>query len=176
VLVTGLKTNIAWRGSVAIDHYVIDDSSVLGPAVADAAAWYEAANWLGIVATPRTSHILKSDPAINGSFVDYDVPLSGGTHTSRLPAVNWVQSFVSELFLQRRQTAARDTNATAPFEEVVTIENCSCHLADLLSRFRIPRGTEMKYSNTTAFFHTFLETSYQKSKNAYSRLEKRKRS
>lgn len=49
-----LRRGILFRRAIAAGAYVIDQTThtVIGPAVADAASWYEEIDWFGVVATP----------------------------------------------------------------------------------------------------------------------------
>ena len=50
----GLKNQVFYRGAMSAGEIYVDASSntVIGPAVVDAAAWYEQADWFGVIATP----------------------------------------------------------------------------------------------------------------------------
>jgi hypothetical protein len=50
----GIRKGILFRGSIAIGDYVNSESSILGPAIFDASDWYEAANWCGVIVTPKS--------------------------------------------------------------------------------------------------------------------------
>lgn len=90
------QRNLLFRGAWACgDFYLVNPQKniVLGPVVRDAARWYEAANWIGIHATPRAGLFVQSlidrakDP-IDFVMVDYDVPLKDGK-TCKMKAINW---------------------------------------------------------------------------------------
>jgi hypothetical protein len=81
-----LKHNIFARGAIGWGRYTQNGPVFLGPAVDDVAMWYEAANWIGVITTPRTNYMIdrlgnrqfeangkKVDP-----FIKYDVPLKSG--------------------------------------------------------------------------------------------------
>ena len=94
VLVDSLKRRIMFRGSFAIGPFYEDSDSntILGKAVTDAAAWYDKADWIGILATPRTTvhidHLMESKRENWGHLlVRYEVPLSDRSSRS-LWAIN----------------------------------------------------------------------------------------
>ena len=65
----------------------------MGPAVSDAATWYERADWIGIHATPYTTMFLKSllqreNQNLDYVLVDYDVPLKDRGRML-LKTINW---------------------------------------------------------------------------------------
>lgn len=141
LLVDSLKRRIMFRGSFAVGSFYEDSSTntILGKAVTDAAAWYDKANWIGILATPRTTVFIDSlkerdDRGLGPLLIDYAVPLSGGGDT-RLWTVNWPKVFwVNSITPCRPGDKPREA------------------FLDLLSRFSIPRGTELKHFNSIAFF------------------------
>ena len=47
------------RGAAALGGFYIRDQVCLGPAVMNAAAWFERGNWAGIVLTPETAEVWK---------------------------------------------------------------------------------------------------------------------
>jgi len=140
---------ILWRGALSIGKYIEDERSntIIGPAVGDAAAWYEAANWFGVICTPHSALVVKrlfeemSGSAdvvkkLRETFVDYDVPIEGGK-ALRVPAIAWPVEM-----LEKGMTKLPDGNTTSPL----------ANLYRILSGFSIPMKTEDKYINAIAFF------------------------
>lgn len=96
-----LTKNLLIRGSISSGDYIFDTSTntVIGPAIADAAYWYEAANWIGIITTPKLHLFLKSTDRniialsvpnyIPETIIEYNVPLKNGKKIS-LYAINWI--------------------------------------------------------------------------------------
>lgn len=167
---------IAWRGSVAIGEYVIDQTSVLGPAVSDAAAWYEALDWVGIVATPRTKEILTGVAKPDERwFIDYEIPYSGSGGSAKLTAVNW-----PEVLLQSWLGIESDDADKPPSVDIASdleppsTSECRSKLAALFSRFAITFGTEKKFENTRAFFEHCLPGNVGEVKALQERLRKAK--
>jgi hypothetical protein len=143
------ELHILWRGAMSVGEHVKSTKSntLIGPAVADAAAWYEQANWFGVMTTPscslwvkrlfeEMSGSVKLTKELSETFVDYDVPLKGG-NTLRVPAIGW------PFELQTKPThVSASGNIITPFAE----------LYRMLSRFPIPTRTEGKYFNGLEFF------------------------
>jgi hypothetical protein len=131
-----------FRGALAVgDFYVGDKQTVLGPAITDAASWFEAADWVGIHATPHASMLIQSllerapKAGLDHVLVDYDVPLKDKSKR-RLKAVNWPKGFFVRGL---RPTGAGTTRGLV--------------LAAFTKR-RVPKDTESKYSNAMQFFDT----------------------
>ncbi len=50
-----------FRGAMAVGaFYVADERTALGPAISDAAAWFESADWIGVHATPRATMFIQA--------------------------------------------------------------------------------------------------------------------
>src|SRR5690242_867246 len=81
------------------DFFVGDERTVLGPTITDAASWFEAADWIGIHATPHATlfiqSLLESSPGadLEHVLVDHDIPLTKDKSRRRLKAVNWPKGF-----------------------------------------------------------------------------------
>jgi len=56
-----IRSNTPFRGALGIgEFYIGDEQTILGPAVSDAASWYESADWIGIHATPHATMFIQS--------------------------------------------------------------------------------------------------------------------
>ena len=139
-VIAGLKNKILWRGAMSCGEYIWSNSSILGPAVADAASWYEMADWFGVVATPACGHTISlisetfrcrfkdSNSPISGlSFVEYKVPMKDGREID-LWSVGW------------------------PGALLLTQAEGRKKLFELLKAFHVPPGTESKYHNSIKYF------------------------
>lgn len=140
-LVESLVKRILFRGAIGVGDFLVDNDSntVLGGAVADAAGWYEKADWLGVLATPRAS--LMIDKLLGRglerkqlALVEYDVPIKGGT-TQRLKCVNWPKVFLVPHLLP-----------------AVDVSDPRAAFLDCLAQQSVPVGTESKYFNSLKFF------------------------
>jgi hypothetical protein len=139
-----LTEGILFRGSVAIGSFLGHDetNTLMGQAVTDAAAWYEAADWVGIHATPRTSliidrHTTTATKKKSNFFLHYEVPLKGD-QVLKTKAVNWPRMFYNP--------ALPSFAGANPLAKVL----------ELLTSHSVPLGTETKYFNTVRFFKRSL--------------------
>lgn len=148
-LIDSLVNRILFRGTISIGrfHANEDTNTVMGPAVTDAAAWYEASNWIGIHATPRTTilidQLLEAAAGKNQRthlMVTYDVPMRDGS-TRRLKATNWPKAFF--------------VDGMSPCEPG---ESRRAKLLKLLGQHQIPVGTEVKYTQTVDFFDAIVKS------------------
>jgi hypothetical protein len=140
-LVDSLANRILFRGSIAIGAFYANDktNTVMGPAVTDAAAWYDKADWIGAHATPRSTLVIQRWLEHNAKtkahvMLDYDVPLKGGA-VVRTKAVNWPKVF----FVDSISPCGSDAD---PREK----------LFEFLAQHQVPWGAETKFYNTVAFF------------------------
>jgi hypothetical protein len=137
-----INRGILFRGAFAVgDLYRADREKniIMGPAVSDAAAWYDKSDWIGVSATPHATILFDGlIPQLNTNFehllIPYEVPFKDG-RKRMLRCVNW----------------PKGQSVTGLVPDVVGA-NGKARLRTLLSRQRIPRGTEDKYTNTLAFF------------------------
>jgi hypothetical protein len=164
-----LGRNLLFRGAfawgefyVAAKHTNID--AILGPAVRDAARWYDRADWIGIHATPRTSIIVQSllDAQINEKEIDfvlanYEVPMKPAPNASaktsfqmKLRAVNWPKN----LHLRFRDLNARHIRG---------------FVQQHLTAHEFPSGTEQKHFNALAFFDEMVRS--QKLSNPWTKTK-----
>lgn len=103
VLATAFGRGILFRGAIAIGNYIETDDAVLGPAILDAAHWYESADLFSVLATPnalfnirrllcdRNDMELWPVGAVEMLGLPYDVPMKNGksVHTH---LVDWTFS------------------------------------------------------------------------------------
>jgi hypothetical protein len=139
-ILEALELGILFRGSFSLGEYLEDGNIVLGPAVFDAAAWYDKLEMIGIIATPRTTMSLKSiflqrdttaiSSWISGVFDEY--PLKGGGQIE-LYAINWPAALEGDDRDPKRETE-------------------KSRFYRLMRNFSVPLGAESKLQNTEQFF------------------------
>ncbi|MBF0584748.1 MAG: hypothetical protein HQL80_11025 [Magnetococcales bacterium] len=137
----GIANKMLLRGALSVGEFISRESTVLGPAVSDAASWYEEADWVGVVLTTKCKLSLIS-------------LLENAKHNQRLKKIDFNKWFVEYDVLchsgkKRMWVVSWPYNAWAVSDDEMTaIEMLSVALSD----FSIPKGTEMKYENTLQFF------------------------
>lgn len=141
-LMHSLENKILFRGALSAgEFYRVDNSTntIMGPAVSDAAAWFEQSDWMGIHATPHTTmfiqSLLQQADAVDehdSLLIDYKVPLKGRSPL-QLKVINWPKAF----YVKGLKPSGGPARAM---------------LLSFLSRYQNPVGTEMKYFNTISFF------------------------
>jgi hypothetical protein len=139
--VDSLANGILFRGSVAIGPFYVDDSTntILGPAVTDAASWYDRADWIGVHATPHASMYIDSliDGTVKAStylYVEYLVPLNDGDGVP-VKAINWPKAFY-----------------VPSLTPSIGVQHPRAKCLTLFAHHTVPKGTESKYRNSIAFF------------------------
>jgi hypothetical protein len=139
IIVAGLQNKMAFRGSVSVGDYIQSGSTVLGPAVADVAAWYDSSEMIGILATPFCGQLLNSINEIQSlnsmDFIKYAVPLKGGD-SKDLWTVGWPEH-LDYLY---------QTSKITPLQNYY----------NLIQNFAIPKGVEDKFFNTEKFVKSVL--------------------
>lgn len=146
-----LEAGIPFRGALSIGKYLSNQERNvdLGPAITDAASWYDKGDLLGIMVTPHTTNYLKALYKVTsrssstqtealgaGALVLYNVPLSKG-YSGKIDRietymVNW--TFVIPAYYSEPD-----------------ISDWLLWFYYKIKSIQVPPGTETKYSNTEAF-------------------------
>ena len=133
-----IESGVFFRGALAVGYYLYgghQSNTVLGPAVADAAAWCELADWIGIVVTPSSGYYFEQTATSPNKlrthtqfhffkqqlYIKYQVPLRSG-HRENLWTLPWFNSDKPDSIKQK--------------------------LAATFAGISMPKGTETKYANT----------------------------
>jgi hypothetical protein len=95
--IDAVQSGILLRGVISYGMFVQSEASVVGPAVDEAAAWYELPEWLGISLTPSAKYavaqISPEPEGLSDILVPWEVPLSpeksGGRSSYNTLALNW---------------------------------------------------------------------------------------
>jgi hypothetical protein len=148
--IAAFDRGILFRGAISIGEFIERENVVLGPAVNDAASWYDRFDLIGAAATPECTlrirnayyqQAQKSKDAFKNIMLHYDVPIKGGGSES-LFAVNW----------PCRLGYARDAQEQTP----ETVDWLRDYFA-LMAKFPIPLGAERKFANTEVFVRRSVE-------------------
>lgn len=146
LFVEAMDQRLLLRGAMSIGEFVKSENVVVGPAITDAASWYEVVEWAGIICTPHCSQFvcdlqcqIGNEAAkltkfmrnsFSATFQEYDVPLKGGAK-QKLWCVNW-PAIVRAFEPHRRDPIGWYYRS--------------------VQRFPVPKGTEAKQAHTRSFF------------------------
>lgn len=146
----GIKNQVLWRGAFSVGEYYIgikSKTTLLGPAIVDVASWHEAADWIGIIATPKCGIKLESRYVNEGKglspYLKYKVPLKEKTN-GIMWVVKWVNEYcgITEIdFIEKDKQYINSIYV-----------NKRTELCNDLSKMTIPKGTELKYENTLKYW------------------------
>lgn len=158
-LVDSLDAKLFFRGVVSVGNFYRDTESgiIIGPAIDDAASWFEQAQWIGIHATPFNSLLMQSwgwgtQRDVDHLIFDYNIPMKYGS--LNLKSVNWPKCYL----ISRNSPLGflPDLESDAPRKHVIS---------RMLSR-PIPFGVERKHTNTLHFFDTIHPINVSEEKRA----------
>lgn len=146
-----MRRGYLFRGAMSHGEYIHVGQTVLGPAVCEAANWYEMADWAGIVATPRLGMAFDAFcqrmanhepfvPSLQARWVKYAVPLK---KASRLPM--WCVSWPIEFLV------------SDPKRDPAPHQSGKEFFLALMSGLSRPIGAESKYVNTATFFEWYQD-------------------
>ena len=144
-----MEAGILFRGAFSLGNYYEDGESntVMGEAVSDAASWYERADWMGLICTPKTNtsldYYLFDDNFLNDPlFLQYyRVPLKENSFYE-LYTISWAGRF---------------------FQDKEKIGNPRKYFLELLLKQGVPIGAESKMKNIKDYFY-FIEKRIKDSK------------
>jgi len=145
LLLSFVSSQILYRGAFSVGQFYVDSESntVMGPAVSDAASWYEASNVPAVISTPKCSVFIESNyermnlENLATPVHRYPVPMKDGT-TKELFVVAWLaQLFKKEVQLNFFKKE---------------FENVDKVFFSTLEKFEIPTGTEKKYEGLIEYY------------------------
>lgn len=86
---TGSPPHFSFRGALSVGRLALHEEFLVGPAIDEAAEWYESANGAFVVLTPSATSIMQDPaPGLDDAIVrDWEVPLKKGG-VFRMPAVD----------------------------------------------------------------------------------------
>ena len=97
----GMAVSTPLRGALSFGKYLLIENTLLGPAVADAAYWYEQPQMIGVVTTLSTSlnykWLLEQNRDFMPFIIEYDVPIKNNKYV-RTFAVNWPAGYMIPFF------------------------------------------------------------------------------
>ena len=145
-LFQSMEEGILFRGAFSIGKYFEDAKSntVMGEAVSDAASWYEKADWMGLVCTPKTNttldyYLFEEGILDNPLFIQYYLVPLKDNNFYELYTISW---------------------AGRLFQDKDKIKDPRKSLLKLLLNQDVPIGTESKMKNIKDYFN-FVEKQIQ---------------
>jgi hypothetical protein len=79
LFLTAISRSIFLRGALSVGKFYQSDNMVIGPAVKDAANYYNRPKWVGICTAPTASKVLDKEWGTMGMALDifgkYDIPI-----------------------------------------------------------------------------------------------------
>jgi hypothetical protein len=144
-----LEYGLLFRGSLSYGNVVSDDqSTVIGPAVADAAQWYDKIKLVSVIVTPNTASIINIDNEVmhpygtdnSELFQEYSTATSIGSRS--LIHVLWPLAIIEDMNLF-------DDNRVILRRSYTTYRH---YIYDKLTVMPAFYSTEDKHINTVAFF------------------------
>lgn len=98
-----IEKGILFRGAISIGKFYSHQNMIIGPAIDDAAEWYNITDWAGIHLTPSTTYALEgylmNDYDIKLWLCPYDIPIKkkdGSKYAIKGWAVNWPSLYDAE--------------------------------------------------------------------------------
>lgn len=146
-LASAFDMGLLFRGALAIGEFVTSTNIAIGPAVADAARWYEQSDQIGVILTPKTGVMWemmleanKEDPLIQDIYVKYSVKLKD-KGSMNLWTIPWPIHFSMRI----------------EADEEIKLKPKDAFMRTIAS-FDISPGSESKYLNTIDYFDNIMES------------------
>ena len=147
----GISKGIFFRGAIGVGKFFADleNDTIIGQAVSDAASWYESSNFVGCVLTPRLAfvlqkHFAKNEPTATGVFIPHGVCTKDGVR--EMFCVNWPRAFYIGSLRPKGCEKGKELQ----------------YLYKKIGECYFPKTADDKFLNTVEFF----KASYARSKKA----------
>lgn len=154
-IVAGLRAGLYFRGALSIGEYIRFENYILGPAISDAASWYEDADFIGCIITPNSGkHLFNLWQSIDDERTDFSklkdrykfyINYNNLTLKSGKKAL-WHVSWIAALAFTK--VSQKDYGV---------INTCLHLYYSMLSKATIPKGAESKYDNTHIYVEEYLK-------------------
>ena len=137
---TIMQDKIFLRGVVSYGDFYKMDSFLIGPAIDEAAMWYDKAEWFGISATPSAKYFIEDTGiAEEGDiFIRYPIPMKDGKTTDSY-VISWPYF------------ASLSTKVLENIDDIY-YESRTQLLESFSSNKVIDKSSYLKYDNTLKFF------------------------
>jgi hypothetical protein len=138
-----VDTGILFRGAVSIGKYIETEDIVLGPAIVDAASWYDKLELFGIITTPAALNYVKAVYAkelLHGSFIESEP--TGSLFRLRGVPIKGDRILNTYIF---------DWPTFIPYFTKGGIKDSLAWYYDRIRYLNVPESDERKYANTETF-------------------------
>jgi len=152
----GMDNGLLFRGAMACGDYAYDQYNVVGPALSEAADYYDRFDWVGAVLSPRTGFLISEFAevrtpelltALDLNLYMYDVPTREASRVVsdlRLWCVNWPMSIIQQFL-----------GSSADSRSIVKVARAA--LLRCLSTYSFPPTAFSKYDNALVYFDTVVK-------------------
>lgn len=94
-----LTSGTFFRGAISAGRFHQAGTKLFGPAIDEAASWYEQADWIGMTATPTLARLLDmyelNQVDLTAQFVRHDIPYKSGQGADQW-VLNWPAYAIAE--------------------------------------------------------------------------------
>ncbi|HCE41974.1 MAG TPA: hypothetical protein DET40_00305 [Lentisphaeria bacterium] len=137
-IIESLKQKLPIRGATAYGQFSIKENIMIGPAIDEAAEWYEATDWIGVIQTPSAEFKYREET--EDIWMKYDVKYKQiGRYDSY--ALNWCKKW-NEEYANGKETLHEIFSQMGPISTSVSI----------------------KYKNTLEFYDKMTKSDKDKAK------------
>ncbi len=143
--IEALNFNFLLRGAISYGKIFRDEHLCIGPAIDDAASWYEKPNFVGVICTPHTSFRLQNikhkdrRQMLEFLFRDAKIPLRDNQTLPNNSMLNWITTYA----LQKA-----DYPTDIQDYEKQILEPARLALAKIFSEQPIDLSVKIKFENT----------------------------
>jgi hypothetical protein len=160
-----LKMGILFRGALSVGKYLETKDVMLGPAITDAANWYDQPDFIGVMLTPSTTNLVKSIYRLGSKTDQVDVE-------SPHPSLLLYEVPISKRSVSRgSEIQAYAVNWPGLIDLEYAPEDKKDRLLWFYNRVKalpVPVGAETKYSNTEAFIKESIKAAARRALQVHS--------
>lgn len=169
LIIFGIENNMLFRGAISNGFFYTNDSFIIGPAVDDAAFYFDKFDMFGIICTPSTSYRINhlitkytKDKKANywADFVEYPIQIKNKyfndskIESNSIPerinlyTLDWTKRYYSKNLVLNTEKHSRSWGR----EKSIPVDPISNLYLDL-GKFPFPPSSYIKYKNTIDFYN-----------------------